>query len=220
MTQAYDILRGISVFAGLNDQELAVLGTHVNTRRYPKNTVIIQEGDEANALYVIESGQAKVYLSNEDGKEVIINMLGQGELFGELALIDDAPRSASVKTTKPTTLAVISRSGFKQLLASHTDIALRLLVDMTRRVRLLSESIRNLALLDVYGRVAKVLLDLAQEHDGRLIIREKPTQQDIANRVGASREMVARIMKDLLIGGYVRQCDDGLVILNTLPRAY
>lgn len=220
MAQPYDILRNITVFAGLDDQQLAVLGAHVLTRRYPKNTVIIQEGDEASALYVIESGQAKVYLSNEDGKEVIINMLGEGEIFGELALIDDAPRSASVKTTKPTHLAVISRTGFKQLLASHTDIALRLLVDVTRRVRLLSESIRSLALLDVYGRVAKVLLDLAQEHDGQLIIREKPTQQDIANRVGASREMVARIMKDLLTGGYVCQSNDGLIIMNTLPKTY
>lgn len=214
------IFENVPLFSGLAAEELKVLEGHATIRTYPRNTLVITEGDEASTLYVILSGQVKVFLSNEEGKEIVVNMQGAGEHFGELALIDSAPRSASVITTQKTRLAAISKPDFRKILADHPDIALSLIRDLTGRVRVLSTNVKNLALLDVYGRVAKTLLSLAREHDGKLIVEERLTQQDIANRVGASREMVARIMKDLVIGNYISINRRRIQINEKLPERY
>ena len=214
------IFENVPLFSGLDADELKVLEGHATIRTYPRNTLIITEGDEASTLYVILSGQVKVFLSNEEGKEIVVNIQGAGEHFGELALIDSAPRSASVITTQKTRLAAISKPDFRKILADHPDIALSLIRDLTGRVRVLSTNVKNLALLDVYGRVAKTLLSLAREHDGKLIVEERLTQQDIANRVGASREMVARIMKDLVIGNYISINHRRIQINDKLPERY
>ena len=214
------IFENVPLFAGLADRELDVLQQHAKLRTYPRNTVVINEGDEASTLYVILSGQVKVFLSNEEGKEIVVNMQGAGEHFGELALIDSAPRSASVMTVKQSRLASISKPDFRKVLAEHPDIAFLLIKNLAGRVRVLSENVRTLALLDVYGRVAKTLLSLAREHNGKLVIEERLTQQDIANRVGASREMVARIMKDLVSGQYITVDKKRIEINETLPERY
>jgi CRP/FNR family cyclic AMP-dependent transcriptional regulator len=214
------IFENVPLFAGLGDRELDVLQQHAKLRTYPRNIVVINEGDEASTLYMILSGQVKVFLSNEEGKEIIVNMQGPGEHFGELALVDSAPRSASVMTVKQSRLASISKPDFRKVLAEHPDIAFRLIKNLAGRVRVLSENIRNLALLDVYGRVAKTLLSLAREHNGKLVIEERLTQQDIANRVGASREMVARIMKDLVNGQYITVDKKRIQINEKLPEHY
>jgi CRP/FNR family cyclic AMP-dependent transcriptional regulator len=214
------IFENVPLFSGLGAKELKVLEGHASIRTYPRNTLIITEGDEASTLYVILSGQVKVFLSNEEGKEIVVNIQGAGEHFGELALIDSAPRSASVITTQKSRLAAISKPDFRKILADHPDIALSLIRDLTGRVRVLSTNVKNLALLDVYGRVAKTLLSLAREHDGKLIVEERLTQQDIANRVGASREMVARIMKDLVIGNYISINRRRIQINEKLPERY
>jgi len=149
-----------------------------------------------------------------------VNMQGPCEHFGELALLDSTPRSASVMTTEKTKLAVVSKPDFQRMLAAHPGIALSLIRDLTRRVRVLSENVKSLALLDVYGRVAKTLLAMASDRDGKLIVEKRLTQQDIANRVGASREMVARIMKDLTTGGYISVANKHIVINEKLPERY
>jgi CRP/FNR family cyclic AMP-dependent transcriptional regulator len=189
-------------------------------RSYPKNAIVINEGDEANSLYIILDGEVKVFLSNEDGREIIINTQGAGDHFGELALLDNAPRSASVMTTMKSTLGVISKEDFCTVITRHPELALKLIRELTRRVRLLSDSVKTLALMDVYGRVAKTLLGMAEDMDGNLVIENRPTQQDIANRIGASREMVARIMKDLTTGNYISLEGRRLVINEKLPDAY
>ena len=217
---AATVFENVPLFSGLNESELSILAQHANIRTYPKNTVVINEGDEANALYVLLSGQVKVYLSNEEGKEIIVNMQGPCEHFGELALLDSTTRSASVMTTEKTKLAVISKPDFQRMLADNPGIALSLIRDLTRRVRVLSENVKSLALLDVYGRVAKTLLGMASERDDKLVVEKRLTQQDIANRVGASREMVARIMKDLTVGGYISLVDKQIVINEKLPKRY
>lgn len=214
------IFENVPLFSGLNADELRVLERHANIRTYPCNTVVITEGDEASTLYVILSGQVKVFLSNEQGKEIVVNVQGVGEHFGELALIDSAPRSASVITTQKTRLAAISKSDFRKMLADHPDIAFSLIRDLTGRIRVLSTNVKNLALLDVYGRVATTLLSLARERDGRLIVEERLTQQDIADRVGASREMVSRIMKDLVVGNYISIQRKRIEIHEKLPERY
>jgi CRP/FNR family cyclic AMP-dependent transcriptional regulator len=190
------------------------------TRSFQKNTIIINEGDEANSFFIIIKGGVKIFLSNEEGKEIIINAQGPGDHFGELALLDGAPRSASVITTEKSTIGVISKEDFHNILAKNTDLALTLIRELTRRVRLLSDNIRTLALMDVYGRVAKILLGMAEEVDGKMVINNRPTQQDIANHIGASREMVARILKDLSTGKYITIEGKRLIINEKLPTAY
>jgi len=201
------MLKDIPLFAGLTDDE-----QHANTRTFPKNAILINEGDETDSLYLLLSGKVRVFMSNADGKEIILNEQGPGEHFGELALIDDAPRSASVMAMEKIQVSVISRQDFREVLNKNPDIAFSLIKDLSRRVRILSDNVKNLALLDVYGRVAKTLLGMAQEVDGKLVIAERPTQQDIANHIGASREMVARILKDLETGGYISITKKQLII--------
>ncbi len=214
------LLNNVALFSGLGDSELALLEQHATIRTYPKNTIVINEGDDANALFVVLSGQVKVFLSNAEGKEIIINMQGPGEYFGELALLDSRQRSASVMTTEKAKLAFLSKTDFQRVLAEHSEIALNLIRALTGRVRILSENVKNLALLDVYGRVAKTLLGMAKSQDGQLIVEQRLTQQEIANRVGASREMVARIMKDLVQGGYITVTRNQIVINEKLPDRY
>jgi len=214
------MLANIPLFSGLNKQELEQVSQHAITRTYPKNTVIINDGDPAESLYVIIKGKVKIFLNDETGKEVIINCQGAGEYFGELALIDKAQRSASVMTMETSTFSVISKHSFHELLAKSPSIALSLIRDLTQRVRVLTDNVKSLALLDVYGRVAKTLLSLATEHDGKLLIEDKLTQQDIANRIGASREMVSRILKDLTAGGYISMEHKHIVINEKLPKNY
>jgi CRP/FNR family cyclic AMP-dependent transcriptional regulator len=190
------------------------------TRKYPKNVVLITEGDRSDSFYVILSGKVKVFLSDEHGKEVQLNTQGPGEYFGELALIDQAPRSASVMTLEPSQLAVVSRENFQRCLAENPDIAVELISFLVNRVRSLTENVKNLALLDVYGRVARTLLNLSSEQDDQLVIEERLTHQEIANRVGASREMVSRIMKDLCTGGYIQIRDRKIFIQAKLPPGW
>ncbi|MBT5923292.1 MAG: Crp/Fnr family transcriptional regulator [Cellvibrionales bacterium] len=214
------MLKSVEIFSGLSDAELAALEESSIRRSYPKNTVIINENDVADSLYVIESGKVKVYCSDKNGKEFIMNTLGGGDYFGELALLDDDRRSASVRTMEKADFCIIYKQDFNQVLDLHPNIAKTLIRNITRRVRALTEKVKSLALQDVYGRVTKVLNSLATERNDEFYVEEKLTQQDIADRVGASREMVARILKDLTIGGYISFENRHIVIHRRLPANY
>jgi len=214
------VLKSVEIFSGLSDAELAALEESSIRRSYPKNTVIINENDVADSLYVIESGKVKVYCSDKNGKEFIMNTLGGGDYFGELALLDDDRRSASVRTMEKADFCIIYKQDFNQVLDLHPNIAKTLIRNITRRVRALTEKVKSLALQDVYGRVTKVLNSLATERNDEFYVEEKLTQQDIADRVGASREMVARILKDLTIGGYISFENRHIVIHRRLPANY
>lgn len=214
------VLKSVEIFSGLSDEELATLEETSIRRSYPKNTVIINENDVADSLYVIESGKVKVYCSDKNGKEFIMNTLSYGDYFGELALLDDDRRSASVRTMEKADFCIIYKQDFNQVLDQHPNIAKTLIKNITRRVRALTEKVKSLALQDVYGRVTKVLNSLATERNEEFYVEEKLTQQDIADRVGASREMVARILKDLTIGGYISFENRHIVIHRRLPANY
>ena len=153
------------------------------------------------------------------GKEVVIDFHGPGEYIGEMAL-DGAPRSASVVTVEPTTCAVVSRAQFRDFILAHPDFALHLIEQLIKRLRATTENVKSLALSDVYGRLVRLLLSLAQEREGQLVITEKLTQQDIAERIGASRDMISRVMKDLVRGGYLAIEDHSIRILQKLPPAW
>ena len=214
------MIENISIFTGLAPADLELIEQRMVRRSYPKHTVILSEDDNSDALYLILSGKVKVFLNDENGKEAIINYQEAGEYFGELALIDEYKRSASIMTMEKTTLAMISKQAFHQIMKSDPDIAIHLLKDLVHRVRKLTDEVKGLALLDVYGRLCKTLLSMAIEQDGRLIIEGQFTQQELANRIGSSREMVCRIFKDLVKGGYITICSKQTVINKTLPSRY
>jgi CRP/FNR family cyclic AMP-dependent transcriptional regulator len=201
----------------LPEAYLKTLSEHGTVKAYPKNAVIVSQGDKSDSLYVILSGKVKIYLADEDGKEVLLNTQGPGEYFGEI-ILDEGPRSASVMTLEPSKFSIVSRTQAQEFLASHPEAALDLIRSLIQRVRVLTDRVGDLALLDVYGRVARMLLDLAQEQDGQLVIAEPLTQQDMASRVGCSREMISRILKDLRTGGYVKSEGNQLIIAKKPPR--
>ena len=202
-----------------DDRYLDALAAAGTVRSYPKNTLLIQEGDRSDQIYVVLSGRLKVYLSDSEGKEIVIDRLGPRQCFGEMAL-EGEPRSASVMTLEPCKLAVVERDQFRRFLAAEPDAAYALIVTLIRRARNLTRAIGSLALLDVYGRVARLLLDNAVEDNGTLAVGERMSQQEIAKRVGASREMVSRIVTDLREGGYINIENDRIVIQRPLPKRW
>jgi CRP/FNR family transcriptional regulator, cyclic AMP receptor protein len=214
------MIENVSIFTGMDPSDLAVIEQRMVKRSYPRNTIILSEGDNSDSLYVILSGKVKVYLNDENGKEAIINYQEAGEYFGELSLIDDYKRSASIMTTVKSTMAIMSKQAFYQVLQSNPNICIHLLQDMVHRVRALTDEVKSLALSDVYGRLSKTLISLAEERNGELVIEGHVTQQELANRIGASREMVCRIFKDLVKGGYISSSHNQYVINKQLPAKY
>lgn len=216
-----ETLAEIPLFSSLNTEALASLARRGFVRTFPRNTIIIHEGDQTDSLHVILSGRVKVFLSDEDGRQVDLGQLGRGEYFGELAAMDDAPRSASVQTLELTRCMVISKEAFYESLKENPAMAVLLIDELSRRFRGLTANVKSLALLDVYGRVARTLLNLATEQeDGTMVVPRKMTQQELANMVGASREMVSRILKDLSTGGYVTIRNKTITIQEKLPPAW
>jgi CRP/FNR family cyclic AMP-dependent transcriptional regulator len=195
---------------------LEEIGASATTRAFARNAIIVSEGDETDTVYVLLSGRVKVFLSDADGRDVTLNHLGPGEYFGEITL-DGGPRSASVMALEETRCAVVKGAELVALVERTPEFALHMVRKLARRVRALTENVRSLAFVDVYGRVARLLLDLAEEQEGELVIGEPLTHKDIASRVGASREMVSRIFSDLAEGGYVRKDGKRLVVVRKPP---
>ncbi|HZM44379.1 MAG TPA: Crp/Fnr family transcriptional regulator [Burkholderiales bacterium] len=210
-------LKSIPVFEGLREEDVRALTDKAVIRNAPKNAIVVNEGDLTDSLYVILSGKVKVYLGDETGKELILDIKGPGQYFGEMVL-DEGPRSASVMTMEPSQFAVISGADFKNCLLKHPEIALNVITNLIRLARGLNENVKSLAMLDVYGRVARMLLDLAVEQNGHMVIPEKLTQREMANRVGASREMINRILRDLSTGGYIK-VESGRITIQKTPPA-
>ncbi|GLR11605.1 Crp/Fnr family transcriptional regulator [Chitinimonas prasina] len=213
-------LKQIPLFYGLSDEELSHIEASAAAKTYPKGAIIINEGDAGSSMFLLMQGRLKVFVSDSNGKEYVLAVLGPGEYVGELALLDDEPRTASVETEEQSTFLVIQKEDFLALLHNHPNIQFKVLVSLVRRTRQLTEAVKNLALKDVYSRVRLLFEDLAVELEGVMQIEGHMTQQAIADRVGSSREMVARIMKELVFGGYVRIENRRLIILQKLPEAF
>jgi CRP/FNR family cyclic AMP-dependent transcriptional regulator len=195
------------------------IARHGGVRVFPPNSILINAGDSTNSLYIVLSGRLKVYASSDDGRDVILDELGPGEYFGELAL-DGGARSASVKALETSKCCVIQESELQKILIELPDFAVHLTHKLIRMVRRLTEQVRSLALQDVYGRLARVLTELSDPVGSERIVREKLTQQDIADRIGSSREMVNRVIKELVTGGYVSVRDGRHVLHRTLPARW
>lgn len=214
------MLNKIPIFSALSEDALRTLESHSTVKSYRKNTVIIEKGDETTSLYVLESGKVRVYVSDDEGKEVVLSVLEEpGAYFGELALVGDTERTASVMTVEDSRLRIISKHDFTACLADKPQIALALIRDLVHQVKTLTDRVGTLALNDVYGRVAVTLNEWAREEDGRLITG-RLTQQEIAQMVGSSREMVSRIFKDLRLGGYIDIQNKRIELLKKLPARW
>ncbi len=206
-------LRRVPLFADLNEAEITRIADVSRERSYPKNSVILFEDDPGDALYVVVTGLVKVVLIGEDGREVILSVLKEGDFFGEMALIDDEPRSAHVIAMEDSNLLVLRREDFQQRLREMPGVGVGLLRAMSRRLREADEKIGGLVLLDVNGRVAKLLLRMADDHDGVHITR-KVTHHTIAQMVGSSRETVSRTMRDLSERGLIEVSRKAITIRN------
>jgi CRP/FNR family cyclic AMP-dependent transcriptional regulator len=213
------MLAQIPLFSDLDVDALTSLEQQTKVKRYQKRTVIIEKGDESSALYVLEQGRAKVYVADDSGREIVLRELGPGDHFGELALLGGSPRTASVETLTDCEVRLLTGPVFKDFLAKHPEVALGLIRHLVRQVRDLTDTASDLALLSVYGRIAKVLVEQSQDEDGRLITPPL-TQQQIADRVGCSREMVSRILGDLKTGGYISTEGKRFVLERKLPERW
>ncbi len=201
----------------LSDAELQAVAAHGTARAYPRNAIVVSEGDNTDSLYVILEGQVKIYASDEGGREVVFGTQGPGEYFGEMVL-DEGPRSASVITLEKSRFLVVRKPQLRELIAANPEFALNMMKKLITRVRALTASVKSLALMDVYGRVARLLVELAEQKDDALVIDGRFTQQDLASRVGASREMVGRVLKDLTEGGYLSMQRNKIVINRRPPE--
>jgi len=208
----------VDLFEGLTDEHAELLMERSRVRTFAANTIVVSEGDEGNSLFVVQSGALKAFLTDNAGREVTLSLLDPGDYFGELALLDEAPRSASVAAVTKSEVLQIPRSAFLALIEVHPACLQMVVRNLVGRIRTLTESVRSLALVDVFGRISRVFNSLAVEKDGVMQIDRRLTQQDLANMVGASREMVNRILRDLVSGGYVELEQHRIIICRKLPQ--
>jgi CRP/FNR family cyclic AMP-dependent transcriptional regulator len=207
-------LKAVPFFTQLNDRELDVVRAVATEKTYAKNAVVLTEGEMGDSLYMIQSGKVKVFIGDEDGREITLKMLGAGDFFGEMSMIDKQPRSASVTTVESSTFLVLTHAAFEKCVEQSPRIANMVMLILAQRVREADRKIGTLALMDVYGRVASTLLELSVYSNGKLMVGEKLSQQDLANMVGASREMVNRILKDLSDRGFISIESKSITIIN------
>jgi CRP/FNR family cyclic AMP-dependent transcriptional regulator len=203
-------------FVAIRESLLRAVAEQGRITSFPKDSMIIREGERGDTMFVILSGRVKVFSSNRDGKEVILDMHGPGETIGEMAL-DEGLRSASVVTLEPTTCSLITRDMMRRYVAANPDFALQLIAKLIRRTRIAVENVKRLALLDVYGRLTSLLNSLTPAQSGIGVLTERMTQQELAERVGASRDMVSRILHDLAEGGYVAIRSRRIEVLKPIP---
>ncbi len=213
-------LRRVPLFSGLTEQQLDALAAGSARRSYPKGRTIVSEGEPSQSMYILLAGRAKVQRSDAEGKEVILAVLGSGEFFGEMSLIDDSPRSASVITLESCEFMAVSKDAFKTMLQQSPEVSMAVMRGLVRRLREADKKIETLALLDVYGRVARVLLDFSEDVGGERVVKNRLPRQEIAKMIGASREMVSRVMKGLEIDGYIVPMGEGKLVLREKISSY
>ena len=207
------LLQNIPLFTGLPETQLNHIARMAVLRREPRNKTIVFVGAGTDSLFVIVKGSAKVLNRDSEGREVILSMLGAGECFGEMGLIDDSPRSADVVTNEPCDLLVISKADFTRALSENVDLCLNIMKSLVLRLREANHKIESLALMDVYGRVAKLLLDLSETENGVRVVKRRITKLDMAKMVGASRKMISRVMRNLEHRGIIRS-EPGRIVLS------
>lgn len=209
-------LKRVPIFNALTEEELRSFLPNFREKKFPKNSIIFSQDEEGDTFFFIVNGKVKIVIMSKDGREVILSTLGKNEFFGEMSLIDGLPRSATVVAMEDTTLIFLKRNDFLAKLKEHPSMMITMMQEMSRRMRKADERIGSLSLLSVYGRVARVLLEIAKENGKKIpngyMIEHRPTQNDIACMAGTTRETVTRIMSDLVRRGLISMEGKGLII--------
>ena len=213
MAVSTTVLRSLPIFDTLDDGRLAPIARVASLRHAARGSVVVREGDRTDNIYFVVNGHLKVSVSDDEGREVILSILGPGELFGEMGVLDNNPRSATITATHSSDLVTINKADFQSCLMGNFDISLFIMRGLAQRLRQADRKIESLALMDVFGRVARLLLDLSEDENGKRVVRKKLTKQDIAKMIGASREMVSRVMTDLRSQGLLEE-DGNTIILH------
>ncbi len=214
MLSNLDLIRRVPLFSMLTKEQAQSVADSVVKRRYRRGELIVEHGRKSNALFILLTGRARVLTADSRGREVILAVLESGDYVGEMSLIDNEPHSATVRAEVQTDMLVLGRAEFARCLPESSSLAHAILRGLVQRLRNADRQIESLALLDVYGRVARSLLDMAEDEGDSRIIRGKVSRQDLAKVVGASREMVSRVMKDLEERGIVQTLDNGSVLIK------
>ncbi len=214
MLSNLDLIRRVRLFSMLTPEQAQSVSDSVVKRRFKRGELLVEQGTHANALFILLNGRARVLTADHRGREVIMAVLESGDYVGEMSLIDGEPASATVRCEAPTDVLVLGRNEFARCLPEQSSMAYGILRGLVARLRNADRQIESLALLDVYGRVARTLLDMAEEDNGIKIIRGRVSRQDMAKVVGASREMVSRVMKDLEERGQIETLEDGSVVIK------
>jgi CRP/FNR family transcriptional regulator/CRP/FNR family cyclic AMP-dependent transcriptional regulator len=205
-SEAIDTLRAIPLFSNVTDEDLEQVASHLIERRFPRNTTIVEEGLAGDYMYVIREGRVKVTKLSEDGREKILEFLDAGSFFGEMALLDRAPRIASVKTLKPVKLLALSRTDFLNLLRKSPDLALSVIQELCKRLRTVDDQASALSFQRVKDRTKGLLQRLARDpHEEGGRVTPPLTHQQMADMIGTSRETVTRVVKDLKQEGWLLQ---------------
>ena len=215
MLTSLDLIRRVPLFSMLTDAQAVAVADGVVKRRFKRGEMIVEQGKKTNALFILLNGRARVVSTDSRGREVILATLQPGDHIGEMSLIDNEPHSATVRAEVQTDVLMLGRNEFARCLPENSSMAYAVMRGLVQRLRHADRKIESLALLDVYGRVARALLEFAVDGgDGERIVRDKISRQDIAKMVGASREMVSRVMKDLEERGYIQTLDNGSVVIK------
>jgi len=214
-------LRRVPLFDSLGERELEALAELTFSRTFAQDQLIILAEEMGDTLFIVRRGQVKVSLIHATGKEFILSLLGEGEFFGELAILDQRPRSANVVAMEETELLMLRRQDFLGLVRRVPEIAVALLEALAARLRRTDEQVGGLALLDVHNRVAQTILRLAVdrgvESDEGLILEQRPTHQQLANMAGTTRETVTRVLSQLERDGYVTSRGRRLLVRREGP---
>ena len=213
-------LKRIPFLSLICDEGLMGLAEKAKISRYPKLTNIVLEGDQSSCWYIILSGKVRVFVRDDKNKEITLQIQEIGSYFGEIALLTDETRSASVSTLEPTVCAIISRTEFISWLMANPAAAIALMGVLSNKIRQLTKKIKTLALSNVYERITQIIQELAVDEGNVKVVYNRPTQQDLAFMVGASREMVNKIMHELTKGGYIEVKDKLLIIRKKLPSSW
>jgi CRP/FNR family transcriptional regulator, cyclic AMP receptor protein len=216
-----DLLRRVPLFSTLTQAQAESVAAAVIKRRYKRGECIVEQDKQSHFLAIVLTGRARVVTADARGREVILATMKPGDYVGEMSLIDNQPHSATVRAEVQTDVLILGRHEFARCLPENTSLAYAVMKGLVQRLREADRKIESLALMDVYGRVARALLEFAQpDKDGRLLIRGRVSRQDVAKMIGASREMVSRVMKDLEDRGFIEMTEDGSTVikdqLNTL----
>lgn len=215
MLSNLELIRRVPLFSMLTEAQAASVSQAVVKRRFKRGEAIVEQGKKSNALFIILTGRARVVSADGRGREVILASMTQGDYIGEMSLIDNEPHSATVRAEVQTDVLMLGRLEFARCLPENTSMAYAVMKGLVQRLRHADRKIESLALMDVYGRVARALIESSVPNkEGFGVIRERISRQDLAKMVGASREMVSRVMKDLEERGFIEAMDDGSTIIK------